>query len=521
MINMGDKKTVIITTSGLGSRLGELTEFTNKSLIRVGDKPAISHIIESYSTETRFVITLGHYGDHVKQYLELAYPQLNIVFVYVDLFSGEGSSLGYSLLKCRNLIDGPFVFHASDTLINNSNMDKMLNYPGNLILGANKKDSSQYRTINIRGGKLERINEKGEIAFNCCYIGICKIDCWEDFFDVLEKKVSAGSSEISDAHIINKLRNNHEFKCFEIDGSDWSDIGNTAELKKSRERYNSGVSILDKKDESIFFIGDSVIKFFSDIETCLNRVKRAKDLFPLVPEIESHSDNFYRYKKAHGNLFSKSVNSSKFSKFLVWSWENLWIHRENPHIESICYDFYVEKTKKRIEKYLNGSQDLPESINGIIIPPVAQMIDSIDKEWLCKGVPVQFHGDFILDNMIESELDGFKLLDWRQDFGGNLECGDIYYDLAKLNHNLIVNHDIIGMNLFNADPENCYLLVNSKLLECKKELENFVRSHGLDWKKVEVLSSIIWLNMSPLHEYPLNNFLFTFGKYNLYKNIKK
>jgi len=36
---------VLITTSGLGSRLGELTNYTNKSLIRIANKPAISYIV--------------------------------------------------------------------------------------------------------------------------------------------------------------------------------------------------------------------------------------------------------------------------------------------------------------------------------------------------------------------------------------------------------------------------------------------------------------------------------------------
>ena len=36
---------VLLTTSGLGSRLGNLTKFTNKSLVRIGDKPTISHKI--------------------------------------------------------------------------------------------------------------------------------------------------------------------------------------------------------------------------------------------------------------------------------------------------------------------------------------------------------------------------------------------------------------------------------------------------------------------------------------------
>ena len=39
---------VLITTSGLGSRLGNLTDYTNKCLVRIADKPAISYIVESY-----------------------------------------------------------------------------------------------------------------------------------------------------------------------------------------------------------------------------------------------------------------------------------------------------------------------------------------------------------------------------------------------------------------------------------------------------------------------------------------
>ena len=74
---------VLLTTSGLGSRLGNLTKFTNKSLVRIGDKPAISHIIESYPPDVEFVVTLGHYGSHVKQYLTIAHPERAIKFVEV------------------------------------------------------------------------------------------------------------------------------------------------------------------------------------------------------------------------------------------------------------------------------------------------------------------------------------------------------------------------------------------------------------------------------------------------------
>jgi len=305
----------------------------------------------------------------------------------------------------------------------------------------------------------------------------------------------------------------------EISYGNWFDIGNTSELIKTRKKFSSSIDVLDKKDESIFFFDEFVIKFFYDKTINKNRVSRAHNLKGLVPEITGATDNFYKYTKAKGKLFSKSVNRSKFIEFLDWSNQNLWISKVDPNIETKCYDFYITKTKKRINQFLNGIQDKEEYINGELVPSVNTLIDSIDTNWLCKGIPSQFHGDFILDNIIETET-GFTLIDWRQDFANDLEIGDIYYDLAKLNHNLSINHDIVNKNLFDYSKDNCYILINSKLNECKGLLHSFIKDNGYDLIKVKILTSIIWINMAPLHEYPFRDFLFTFGKYNLYKNLK-
>ena len=58
---------VLITTSGIGSRLGKLTDFTNKSLVRIGDKPSISHIIEYYPEDTHPLTNglTGEVGDNI------------------------------------------------------------------------------------------------------------------------------------------------------------------------------------------------------------------------------------------------------------------------------------------------------------------------------------------------------------------------------------------------------------------------------------------------------------------------
>ena len=84
---------VLITTSGIGSRLGNLTNYTNKSLIRIGDKPTISYIIEYYPKNTSFIITLGHFGNIVEQFLKITYPDRNFIFVKVKNPSGMLGSL--------------------------------------------------------------------------------------------------------------------------------------------------------------------------------------------------------------------------------------------------------------------------------------------------------------------------------------------------------------------------------------------------------------------------------------------
>ncbi|MAF24432.1 hypothetical protein CL634_02500 [bacterium] len=513
---------VLITTSGIGSRLGSLTDFTNKCLVRIGDRPSISHIIDHYPISTSFVITLGHFGSYVKQFLEMAYPEREFHFVWVDNFQGEGSSLCYSILQAKDNLQCPFIFHASDTLLGH---EEEISCPEfNWCAGAYKKESAQYRTVIVNkdpcGGRfISVINEKGEIHFDYSYIGLCGIKDYKDFWTCLEEVYSGDpfNASLSDVHVINKMIKSKPFKFQQVDK--WIDVGNTNELFSARKEFKSNLEVLDKEREAIYLLKGSVIKFFSDPAISKNRVIRASSLAGLVPKITASAENFYRYERVEGDTFSNTVDEQKFLSFLDWAKTNLWIHKEAKGFSKQCYDFYISKTKTRIDEYLRDKEDLSGYINGVEIPPAKSMLEKIDTDWLCDGLPVQFHGDFILDNVIESEGE-FCLIDWRQDFAGNLEAGDIYYDLSKLNHNLIINHGLIKRGLYNSESNNCHVLCNSLLIRCREILHDFIVKNGYDLKKVELLSAIIWINMAPLHEYPFNDFLFNFGKHNLYKNMR-
>jgi dTDP-glucose pyrophosphorylase len=510
---------VLLTTSGLGSRLGNLTKFTNKSLVRVGDKPVISHIIETYPKDVEFIVTLGHYGSHVKQYLTLAHIDRNIQFVEVDNYTGDGSSLLYSISLCEEYLQCPFIFHACDTVLPNNYISN-IDFSTNWSIGGTGYNSQSYRTINSVNGKIASINEKGEQNFDFVYVGVSGIVQYDIFWKTCKSILqTVNTSDLSDCHVIRKMNN---FSVIPVD--EWYDIGNIDALKRTRSKIKGTIHVLDKEDENIFIFDNFVIKFFHNKKICYDRVLRTKSLGNLVPKLLGSTENFYKYEYINADLMSDVVDRDKFSKLLNWANDNLWVGKEQENFYDNALSFYKDKTLLRTEKFLDKHNltDNVDCINGVEVPRIKDLISKINFKDIIGQNPTGFHGDFILDNILIS--DSFTLIDWRQDFNGIIESGDMNYDLAKLNHNLVLNHEMLHNNYFKIDFSDqiiCDVYVKKSLIDCKNILREFCVDRNINFNNIEILTSLIWLNMSPLHEHPLDMFLYYFGKYNLYLNIQE
>ena len=512
---------VLLTTSGLGSRLGNLTKFTNKSLVRIGDKPAISHIIESYPPDVEFVVTLGHYGSHVKQYLTIAHPERAIKFVEVDNYMGEGSSLLYSISHCEEELQCPFIFHACDTILG-SNYTDNVDFTTNWSIGGVGDNSQAYRTINCVNGWIVSINEKGEQNFDYVYVGVSGIKDYQVFWRNCRNILNTvKTSDLSDCHIIRKMDN---FRVFTTD--EWYDMGNVDSLKKTRSILKGTINVLDKDNENIFIVNNNVIKFFENKKICSDRISRTQNLKHLVPPIVESSENFYKYKYVEGHLLADGINLEDFRHLLNWATDHLWKNKQDVSFKNNALSFYKDKTILRVDKFLDKYNliDKTDDINGITVPPINSMLELVDFNKIMGSEPTGFHGDFILDNILLKD-DEFTLIDWRQDFNGSIDAGDMRYDLAKLNHNLILNHQVLAEELYSintSDTISCDVFVKKSFLDCKEVLRSFCEEYwGTDFKNIEILTAIIWINMSPLHEYPLDMFLYYFGKYNLFLSLNK
>lgn len=522
------KHTVLITTSGTGCRLGNITHYTNKSLVKIGKKPAISYIIERYPENTEFVVTIGYYGDHVRQFLTLVYPNRNIQFCEVDKFKGDGSSLLYSMNCAKDYLQKPFILHVCDSII----LDTFRDYDGNWCESSDSKYIENYRTHNVSNGELSIINEKGVVGAKYCHSGVVKISDYKDFWDEVKYLLdnSGDDCSLSDCHAINgMLKRGKKFKIVKV--NDWLDIGNIRSLQETRQHIPDKFEILDKDGESIFIFDDRfVVKFFYDKNHVQNRVSRLKYLKGFGPKLINQSDNFYVYEFIKGVEASHFVENEKFERLITTTYNKYWsVISETDEFFEKTKEFYFDKTIERATRFLksNNISDEPVVINGEYVDKFSVLMSKIPKDVLCTRKKYHYHGDFVLDNIIINE-DEIKFIDWRQDFCGDTDGGDMYYDLSKLNHSLMVNHELIYKNLFTfKEIENqpiktieIEILRRYSHVKFEKILHQFIKDKNLDMDKVNLLTALIWINMSPLHHHPFDHFLYYFGLYNLNQQTK-
>ena len=95
------------------------------------------------------------------------------------------------------------------------------------------------------------------------------------------------------------------------------------------------------------------------------------------------------------------------------------------------------------------------------------------------------------------------MLDWRQDFAGSLKFGDVYYDLAKLNHGLIISHEIINKKLFEISKIGNTItfdfLRKQNIVKCQGYFNKWLEEKGYSLHKVNILTALVFINNSPLH----------------------
>ena len=510
---------VCLPTAGTGSRLGELTRYLNKSLVSIANRPILAHLMEQFPADAEFVIALGHQGHLVREFLTLAFPQRRFLFAEVAPFEGPGSGLGLSLLACREHLQEPFVFISCDTLVRGA----ALSPPDtNWMACSPVDDLAPYRTLALKDGRVQAICEKGEghHGSHQAYIGLAGIHDHQTFWAAMLGGADQ-ALQTGEAHGLRALL----AQGVVAHTLPWYDTGNPPALARARTAYREPdtPNILEKANEAIWFVNDQVIKFSDDQKFISNRVKRVAELGAYVPTVTGAQPHMYRYAKVAGRVMSEAVTLPLFEQLLNYS-QGFWQRHDLDAAQTCafratCMAFYRDKTQERVALFYRnfGRQDGCETINGREMPSLASLLSRVDWDALAHGLPGRFHGDFHFENILwNADTQQFCLLDWRQDFGGDLSTGDIYYDLAKLLHGLIISHELIARDHYSVDWQADSLAYDfhrkQVLVACERRFASWLQDSGYDVAKVWTLTALIYLNIAALHHAPYSLLLYALGK---------
>jgi choline kinase len=522
---------VCILAAGPSRRVGDFSDHVNKAVLPVNFKAVISYIIEKFPKNVEIVIAVGHRKDTIIEYLSHAHADRKFTYVEIDPYIGPGTGPGKSLLTCKNALQSPFILCTADTIVTEDIPPPETNWFG--IAPVAPEDTDRYCTVKITNGTVEEITDKVHNTNTAAFIGLAGIHDYSEFFEALEHNATVIKGEIQVSNGFQAiLPRQLQAKQFT-----WFDTGTVEGFAQANHHFATGDAFdFSKANEFLYFVGNKVIKFFADDKIIENRVKRARVLVGLTPNITHATKHFYSYDLLPGKVVYDMLTPSLANEFFNWARQELWKRRtldaaQQREFDNACRKFYKDKSLERIEKFYakTGLADVENLVNGKRVPPLKSLLARIDWEYITRGVPGGFHGDLQFDNvLVVNGAQGrgkFALLDWRQDFGGHVEYGDIYYDLAKLYGGLIISYKLIKQNKFSAQTKGVDIdfdMHSTEELERSRELlEEFIVENNYDLRKVRILTSMIYLNMSPLHHAPFDILLYHLGRLMLHNSLSE
>jgi hypothetical protein len=467
-------------------------------------KPIIAHIIEQFPASTQFIILVGYNSHQVKSFCNLAYQDRNIKFVDVDDWTSPKAGPAYSFKQCLNEINGPFWYIPCDTYFNQCVTDKERTEDHYFATTVDDTMTEHYTMFKVEDTKITDLKFKESTDTSWfAFTGVMYIHKWREF---INKLTSNPSPEIIWAI---SLGSNVEYL------NTWLDFGNlqiyNAALKSS-QKYD-----FTKMDEVTYICNGHVVKWWKDDSVADKKFKRYltnPDVYPLNVQIDG---SWLSYDFFEGVTLYERNQPLVFEPMLEWLYSEVWAG-SNDDIQETAEKFYKQKTLDRIGKFLEKYPSLPKvtKINGVEVKEWSYYLDRIDWDLIINTtLPGYIHGDLQFDNAVISDMNEFKIIDWRQDFGGSIEHGDIYYDLAKMMGGFIINYSKIKENNFEYKLEGTEVTLNVPSIDNSNfyinVLKQFVKDKGWSYEKVRLLVPMIFWNMSPLHTPPFDIFLWYLG----------
>ena len=501
-----------ILAAGKGTR-NTTYQHLHKALLPLGNRAAISHILDIVPHSVPVVIAVGYEQEQLKAYINYVYPSRNVQFVNIENYDSPGSGPGRSLFECREYLQCPFIFLGADTLLDPAEKDitPHANWVGVGNCTAWSHETSSYCLYDEGLG----FHYSSTSNPDNCFIGVAGIRDYEEFWENLSDPVLINGEH----QVINGLNKLDNIETLSF--TSWQDTGNNASYEHAKQKY---VNIVEPKPDEILYIDSGkVLKYFDDVDKVLDRTARADILQPYVPKVNKINPHFYGYDYIAGIRLSDLCDHRLWNEFFNFV-ETMYLANiqdcDLGAFHNDCMRMYYDKTYTRIIAHEELDElDAIQTINGHWVKPIKKLLDLINwSQIVQKSIPVILHGDLQPENIIyDTDNNRFMLIDWRDRFGDDLYVGDLYYDLCKLDHALLINGEVARNRRYKVNIRNntaeIETHVRTNLMDARQLLKRFCDKNGLDFNHIQLLTAITILNISSAHSNKgFNRFLFLYGK---------
>lgn len=518
------KTVALIPAAGSSSRFRELGKHYAKTVLPFQGRPIIAHIADRIVTAKpdidRIFIVVNN-ATHREQLEEALVAcgsnSIGLCVVHefreevIDIKRGPAKTIiaGLDLIRSRYQDDVDVLVHLSDSMFNVSDIGALF-VEKCATIGTQLVDDQRRWCVIDRENRFHNkplINIPGAEALSGLYkFRLNSIDPSRANFKESESQISDLLETISD-HI--------EPICapIELDFGTLEDYISNRGITATRtfnEVIDRGNSII--KTTSL----GSDVEFDSKLRREINWYAHLPtDLKPYAPNIYSHSDLSDTRDRASFCMEKiKGINLRDMALYLDRSeetWKEIFnAYRDDVYCRStgvsrsfrsnVFWLGMYKKTQKRLADTKFGDEVETKSFMERLNSFCYDRDLSNRRDWI--------HGDLHFANMFyDLHRRELKLIDPR----GEL-CGDLFYDLAKLNHSVNGNYDCIDNQLYYFDQNGdakFFMTERRGIVSAFEQMLFDIGVVGQERRDLDLVTASLFLSMIPLHYHnPVNQRLF-------------
>ncbi len=236
----------LVIVAGRGTRLSPLSDTKPKSMIPIGGKPALEHLLLTLKDSgiDDVILVVGYLGDMIKsRFGDGSSLGMNLRYIYQERPLGTGDAVATAKSQIG---EDNFLVVYGDLLFSSEIISPLLTseYTNrNLMFVVKVDDARDYGVINLNQNRVEEIIEKptdemeGSQWINA---GIYSMN--KTIFECLDRISNSPRGELELTDAINLLiKSGQDVSAIRIDSKDWMEIGKPWDLLEANERVLKGL----------------------------------------------------------------------------------------------------------------------------------------------------------------------------------------------------------------------------------------------------------------------------------------